>query len=271
MGGTGFTGVTGVTGVTGFTGVTGVTGVTGATGATGTGVTGPTGVTGVSGVAGDKYFTLSSTTFTLAASGSQTIYVDNNNVDFTAGQSVVVAYDSSNVQYGTVVSFGGPLSTDLTFTKTGYIGSGSYSSWSVNLSGAVGQTGVSGVTGPAGGPTGATGATGTNLAGINAQSGVNTYTLVLADKDYLMTFEYGSTITIQIPSNTGPGAVAFPIGTLINFIQTGQGKITWTGSGAYGFTIRSTAGPNPSTRLQYSMATAIKTDANMWHVVGDVV
>jgi hypothetical protein len=61
----------------------------------------------------------------------------------------------------------------------------------------VGPTGPTGPTGSTG-PTGATGASGTNLAGFNAQTGT-TYTLVIGDKDKLVTCSNASAITVTVP------------------------------------------------------------------------
>jgi len=166
VGTTGATGATGVVGTTGATGATGTIGSTGATGATGTigstgatGATGTIGSTGASGADGDKYSTTSNTSFTLGNSGNQTITVVDLNVDYTTGQDIIVAYNVSNIQYGTVISYT-PGTGALLFVKNTFTGSGTYAAWSVNLAGAVGIQGATGATGYTG-ASGATGATGT--------------------------------------------------------------------------------------------------------------
>ena len=58
----------------------------------------------------------------------------------------------------------------------------------------IGPTGPTGPTG-ATGTTGATGSSGTNLAGFNAQTGT-TYTLVIGDKDKIVTASNASAITV---------------------------------------------------------------------------
>jgi hypothetical protein len=155
---TGPQGVQGIQGVQGTTGATGATGNTGATGPQGpTGATGSTGPQGNAGLDGDKYATTSTTSFTLANSGTQTIVVADVNVDYSIGQSIIVAYDVNNHQHGTVSSYDANTG-NLTFTKDSHTGSGTYSSWQVNLDGAIG---IQGPTGPAvTGPTGATGSQG---------------------------------------------------------------------------------------------------------------
>jgi len=101
---------------------------------------------------------------------------------------------------------------------------------------------------------------------VNAQTA--SYTFVLADgNNTLVTIANASANTVTIPPNS---SVAFPIGTVLNFAQTGAGATTITqGSGV---TITSTgATPSaPKTRVQYSAASCIQTSANNWLVVGDL-
>jgi hypothetical protein len=174
IGNTGPQGIQGNDGIQGPTGPTGAIGPTGAastvTGPTGpTGNAGPTGPTGPAGADGDRYHTTSSTSFTLSASGSTTIVVDDLGVDYSSGQSIIVSHNGTSHQHGTVSSYN-PATGELTFTNDSKTGSGTYNSWSVNLDGAVGiqgPTGPQGDTGPTGpastipGPTGPTGAAST--------------------------------------------------------------------------------------------------------------
>ena len=148
-------------------GATGATGI-GSTGATG--VQGTTGATGATGIAGDRYATTSTTSFTLGNTGTQTVFVNDLYVAYSVGQSVIVSYNVSNIQYGTVISYN-PGTGALLLNKDAFVGSGTYASWTVNLSGAIGSTGLTGATGATGytGSTGATGATGT--AGSNGATG----------------------------------------------------------------------------------------------------
>jgi hypothetical protein len=132
--------------------------------------------------------------------------------------------------------------------------------------GAVGATGPTGATGPSGatGPTGPTGAGGVDA--INAQTGT-TYTLVLADKDSLVTASNASAITVTIPP---AASVAYAVGDLVNVIQKGAGQVTFAqGSGV---TIRSTGATAtaPKLRAQYSSATCIYEGSDIWYVVGDI-
>jgi microcystin-dependent protein len=170
----------GPTGLTGETGPQGPQGPTGATGATG-----PTGLTGNNGADGDHYHTTSTTTLTLASSGTITLYTVDLGLDYSIAQTVIIAHDLDDYMLGQVVSYNestGELVVSLTFKN----GTGTFSSWNVNLNGAVGIQGPAGPTGPTGatgpqgpqgiqglkgdtgdtgatgpiGPTGATGATG---------------------------------------------------------------------------------------------------------------
>lgn len=135
-----------------------------------------------------------------------------------------------------------------------------------------GPTGATGPTGPTGstGSAGATGSTGVTGPGgvdaINAQTGT-TYTLVLADKDSLVTASNASAITVTIPPNS---SVAYAVGDLVNVIQKGAGQVTFA-QGA-GVTIRSTGATAtaPKLRAQYSSATCIYEGSDIWYVVGDI-
>jgi hypothetical protein len=160
-------GATGPQGVQGAQGPTGLTGAQGPTGATGP--TGPQGPTGLNGQPGDKYHTTSNSTLTIAASGTITAITNDLGLDYSTAQTVILAYDLSNHMHGEVVSYNqstGALVVDLKHKD----GSGTYSSWEINLQGAVG------IAGPQG-PTGATGATGPQgPQGIQGNTGVVTAT-----------------------------------------------------------------------------------------------
>jgi collagen type VII alpha len=222
IGSTGPVGVTGNTGPTGFTGPIGATGVTGPQGVTGDtgptgftgpiGVTGPTGPTGVSGADGDTYATTSISSVAIG-SGSKTFTLVDIDVDYSIGQTVVVAYDASNLMLGDVASYNAGTG-ELIFTVTSFIGTGTYATWSVNLSGAVGIAGPTGVTGPVGvtgdtgptgvtGPVGATGVTGpqgvtgdTGPTGVTGPIGVTGHTGVTGDT--------GPTGLTGVTGDTGP-------------------------------------------------------------------
>jgi len=149
IGATGAFGATGATGATGEIGATGPGGSDGATGATGSGATGATGSPG------DRYQTTSSSNLTLAT-GNVSLVIGTG-LSYSTAQDVIIAYDINNHMVGMVSTYDS-LTGDMTANINTVEGSGSYSSWLVNLNGAVGAVGATGATGI--GTTGATGATG---------------------------------------------------------------------------------------------------------------
>ena len=179
IGSTGATGLDGSTGATGLDGSTGATGI-GATGATGldgsTGATGLDGSTGATGLSGDKYTTSSITPLTIAT-GTQSLTVDTG-LALSIGQSVIIANSATDQMTGSIVSYD-PLTGALVTNITAIVGSGTFSSWSVSLSGSPGPAGATGIgatgaTGPIGldGSTGATGLDGsTGATGLDGSTG----------------------------------------------------------------------------------------------------
>ena len=171
--GTGPTGLQGSTGSQGAQGVTGPTGLQGETGAASNvtgptglqGITGPTGSIGSTGLAGDRYTTASSTSESIST-GSKTFTVDTG-LALSIGQTVIIAYDSSNKMEGSVTSYSGSSLVVNVTSVTG--GGGPYTSWSISLSGAPGPQGSTGPTGAASNVTGPTGPAGTN--GTNGSTG----------------------------------------------------------------------------------------------------
>jgi len=101
---------------------------------------------------------------------------------------------------------------------------------------------------------------------VNAQSA--SYTFVLADgNNTLVTLANASANTVTIPPNS---SVAFPIGTVLNFAQTGAGQTTITQGSGVTITSTGATASAPKTRVQYSAASCIQTSANNWLVVGDL-
>jgi hypothetical protein len=126
----------------------------------------------------------------------------------------------------------------------------------------IGPTGPTGPTGSTG-TTGATGASGTNLAGFNAQTGT-TYTLVIGDKDKIVTASNAAAITVTVPPSV------FSANDIINVQQIGAGQVSFAqGSGV---TITSTGATStaPKLRAQYSAASVICTASNTFTVIGDI-
>jgi hypothetical protein len=106
-----------------------------------------------------------------------------------------------------------------------------------------------------------------NLA-LNAQTGT-TYTFVLTDNGRLVTASNASAQTYSIPTNA---SVAYPIGTQINIIQIGAGQVTINAVTSGTTTISSTGATStaPKLRAQFSSATCIKANTDLWYVVGDI-
>jgi hypothetical protein len=95
------------------------------------------------------------------------------------------------------------------------------------------------------------------------------YTAVLANNGQLVTMSVGSANTFSIPTNA---SVAFPIGTQINVIQIGAGQTTIQAVTSGTTTISSTGATAtaPKLRAQFSSATCIKANTDLWYVVGDI-
>jgi hypothetical protein len=180
IGATGSTGIQGDAGATGLEGSTGATGLEGSTGPIGpdgsTGPIGPDGSTGATGLSGDKYTTSSITPLTIAT-GTQSLTVDTG-LALSIGQSVIIANSATDQMTGSIVSYD-PLTGALVTNITSIVGSGTFSSWSVSLSGSPGPAGATGIgatgaTGPIGldGSTGATGLDGsTGATGLASPAG----------------------------------------------------------------------------------------------------
>lgn len=129
----------------------------------------------------------------------------------------------------------------------------------------VGAQGPIGPTGPTGatGATGPTGPTGSDLVGFNTQTGT-TYTLVIGDKDKMVTCNNASSITVTVPPSV------FSANDQVHVVQYGAGQVTFAqGSGV---TIYSTGATTtaPKLRTNKSAATVICTASNTFLIVGDI-
>ena len=91
------------------------------------------------------------------------------------------------------------------------------------------------------------------------------YTLALTDKNKFIKMSVTTTAnTVTVPTNA---SVAFPIGSQIHIIQYGTGKtqvIPVSG------TVTIYATPGTYLRAQYSSATLLKCDTNIWMLMGDL-
>jgi len=96
--------------------------------------------------------------------------------------------------------------------------------------------------------------------GVNNQTGT-AYTLVLTDRNKIVTMSNVSNSTLTVPPNS---SVAFPIGTYIEIMNQNTGDVTITpGSGV---TLRSPAGLKMTD--QYSTAGLRKIGTDEWQVMG---
>ena len=158
-------GVDGATGTQGFQGNQGFQGSTGPQGTQGnqgfqgdTGPQGNQGTIGSQGVSGqsDRYQSTSTTTFGIPNVGSTVSLIIGTALSYTINQSTVVSHDTINFFQGSVFSYT-PNNGSLVITceTATYSVGKTYSTWTINLSGAVGTQGPIGV-----GVQGATGSQG---------------------------------------------------------------------------------------------------------------
>lgn len=185
---------------------------------------GTSGTSGTSGYAGDRFRTTSTTEFTL---GVSTNIVVEPGLAYTPAQDIIITYNVGNHQTCTVVSYdintgamviGGPVTV---------IGSGTYSSWTVNLDGAAGGDGSSGTSGTSGingtsgtrGTSGTSGSSGTSAAlpatvsyGLFAQTANSTPVTNTTTETSLIN---GGVGTLTVPAN------AFSVGDSFVAVMAG--------------------------------------------------
>jgi hypothetical protein len=162
----------GIQGSQGIQGIQGDVGPAGAQGIQGIqGLKGDKGDTGDAGVDGDRYATTSITTLTIASSGTITLTTDDLELDYSISQTVLIAHDVDDYMGGEVVSYD-RATGQLVVVLKHKTGTGTYSSWQINLSGAVGVAGPAGPAGPQGevGPAGPQGIQG--IQGAPGEQGI---------------------------------------------------------------------------------------------------
>jgi len=95
-------------------------------------------------------------------------------------------------------------------------------------------------------------------------SKTDSYTLTAtSERDSLIEVNSASGTTITIPLNS---AVAYPVGTTLDILQTGAGQVTIAGDS--GVTVNST--PGLKLRTQWSSCTLFKRATDSWVVFGDL-
>jgi hypothetical protein len=249
----GISGSNGITGTSGSAGTSGASGTAGSAGTSGlTGTSGSSGLTGTSGLSGDRYQTTTTNTLTLQTGVILTFTVETG-LAYTPAQDVIVSYNASNHMHGILVSYNsgtGLMQVDM-ITQTG---SGTYSSWTVNLNGAAGGDGSSGTSGSAGtsgaGTSGTSGVAGTSgSAGTSGASGTNgssgtagiTGTAGTSGVSGVAGLSYGSfydtaTQTINTVSTGQPVLVRQTDATCTNgFSVVNNSRITALNAGKYNF------------------------------------
>ena len=100
---------------------------------------------------------------------------------------------------------------------------------------------------------------------LNPQTGT-TYTLVLTDAGKLLTCENANTVTVTVPKNS---SVAFEIGTKIDIVQKGAGKVTL--APVDGDVTISSKGGLLSSGGQYVGLSLVKIAENVWYLFGSLV
>ena len=133
---------------------------------------GTSGTSGAAGADGDRYHTTSNTSLTIASNGTASLITNDLYLDYSIAQSIIISHDINNHMHGSVVSYN-QSTGELVFDLKSKTGSGTYTSWDINLDGAVGQAGTSGTSGVNGvnGTSGINGTSGTS--GHNGTSGIN--------------------------------------------------------------------------------------------------
>ena len=98
----------------------------------------------------------------------------------------------------------------------------------------------------------------------NAQTGT-TYQFVLTDAYKLVILTNASPVAVTVPLNS---TVTFPIGTQIDCIQGGAGKVTFAGEG--GVVINSVSSYK-SISAQNIGVSLVKTATDTWYLVGSLI
>ena len=122
-------------------------------------------------------------------------------------------------------------------------------------SGYSGYSGVSGYSGYSG--------VGVDYSILNPQTGTS-YEIAASDAGKVVTLDNVSPITVTIRTNAD---VPIAIGTRIDLVQIGAGKVTFGGAGV---TILSKAS-NKAIAAQYVGASLVKSATDTWLLIGDLI
>jgi len=146
-----------IPGPTGPAGPQGQQGIQGNAGAKGN--PGEQGDPGPQGLPGPSYYTTSDDTkiiSSLSVGSTVSFLLNDTNLGYSLGQTLIAYANSTNYLIGVIT---GKNTSTISIILTKIVGSGTFNSWQINLSGEVGIQGLKGNTG-ATGPQGNTGATG---------------------------------------------------------------------------------------------------------------
>jgi len=102
------------------------------------------------------------------------------------------------------------------------------------------------------------------IADATIDEKVANYTLVLTDKNKFIKMSVAAANTVTVPTNA---SVGWPIGSQIHIIQYGAGK---TQVVPVSNTVTIYATPGTYLRAQYSSATLLKCETNVWLLTGDL-
>ena len=217
--------------------------------------------------------------FIVSTVGTITIgTTDITYTQFNVGQAVVAGDGLAEATPGTISVASGGITSAM-------IADGTIVNGDINASAAIDQSKISGLTAalgdkaPLASPT-FTGTVTLPAAGIVFSDGTQalegvpsrtpiiqktaSYTLsALTERDDLIEMGSASAMTLTIPLNS---AVAFPVGTSIDILQTSTGQVTIAGDA--GVTVNAT--PGLKLRTTWSSCTLFKRATNTWVVYGDL-
>ena len=96
------------------------------------------------------------------------------------------------------------------------------------------------------------------------------YSLASADLGSLITSTSAAAVTLTITNDTTL-SLSTTYGQIVEIIQTGSGQVSFAqGSGVTIQSIGSTS-TAPKLRTQYSSASLVRTAANTWVIIGDII
>lgn len=253
MGGTGTSGTSGLTGTSGASGTSGSAGTAGFSGSSGI-----SGLNGTSGLSGDRYKSTLSTSFTL---GTTTSFTIGTGLSYTPAQDVIIAYNSSNHEICSVVSYDSATGAMVIGPPVTVVGSGTYAGMSINLNGAAGGDGSSGTSGSAGtsGTSGSSGVAGTSgsagTSGVTGSAGTSGANGAAGGFGYRGSFYDVETQTVTAVSTGQPVLVRQTDATCTNgFSVVSNSRVTAANTGVYNiafsFQLHNTGGGGNGTTVE---------------------